>query len=35
MGDGTRALVYLGNPGNYHCAEAYRKAMGLNLKETQ
>ena len=25
--------VYLGNPGNYHCAEAYRKAMGLNLKE--
>jgi len=25
--------VYLGNPANYHCAEAYRKAMGLNLKE--
>ena len=25
--------VYLGNPANYHGAEAYRKAMGLNLKE--
>jgi len=25
--------VYLGNPAKYHCAEAYRKAMGLNLKE--
>lgn len=25
--------VYLGDPANYHCAEAYRKAMGLNLKE--
>jgi transposase len=25
--------VYLGNPADYHCAEAYRKAMGLNLKE--
>ena len=25
--------VYLGDPRNYHCAEAYRKAMGLNLKE--
>ena len=25
--------VHLGNPANYHCAEAYRKAMGLNLKE--
>jgi transposase len=25
--------VYLGDPGDYHCAEAYRKAMGLNLKE--
>ena len=25
--------VYLGNPANYHSAEAYRKAMGLNLKE--
>jgi transposase len=23
----------LGDPRNYHCAEAYRKAMGLNLKE--
>jgi transposase len=25
--------VYVGDPRNYHCAEAYRKAMGLNLKE--
>ena len=25
--------VYLGNPQGYHCGEAYRKAMGLNLKE--
>jgi transposase len=25
--------VYLGDPANYHCGEAYRKAMGLNLKE--
>jgi transposase len=25
--------VHLGSPLNYHCAEAYRKAMGLNLKE--
>jgi transposase len=25
--------VYLGNPQNYHCGSAYRKAMGLNLKE--
>jgi transposase len=25
--------VYVGDPANYHCAEAYRKAMGLNLKE--
>lgn len=25
--------VHLGDPANYHCAEAYRKAMGLNLKE--
>ena len=25
--------VYIGDPRNYHCAEAYRKAMGLNLKE--
>jgi transposase len=25
--------VYVGNPADYHCAEAYRKAMGLNLKE--
>lgn len=25
--------VYLGDPADYFCAEAYRKAMGLNLKE--
>jgi transposase len=25
--------VHLGNPSNYHCGSAYRKAMGLNLKE--
>lgn len=25
--------VYLGDPHDYPCAEAYRKAMGLNLKE--
>lgn len=25
--------VYLGDPGEYHCGEAYVKAMGLNLKE--
>lgn len=25
--------VHLGNPEDYHCAAAYRKAMGLNLKE--
>ena len=25
--------VTLGDPANYHCGEAYRKAMGLNLKE--
>jgi transposase len=25
--------VYVGDPRNYPCAEAYRKAMGLNLKE--
>ena len=25
--------VALGNPENYHCGEAYRKGMGLNLKE--
>jgi len=24
--------VTLGDPRNYHCGEAYRKAMGLNLK---
>src|SRR6185312_15266536 len=24
---------YLGDPRRYHCAAAYRKAMGLNLKE--
>ena len=25
--------VHLGDPKRYHCAEAYRKAMGLNLTE--
>lgn len=25
--------VYLGDPAKYPCADAYRKAMGLNLKE--
>jgi hypothetical protein len=25
--------VALGDPRDYHCGEAYRKAMGLNLKE--
>lgn len=25
--------VLLGDPNDYHCGEAYRKAMGLNLKE--
>src|SRR5262249_57322339 len=25
--------VELGNPQDYHCGPAYRKAMGLNLKE--
>jgi transposase len=25
--------AYLGDPNKYHCAAAYRKAMGLNLKE--
>jgi hypothetical protein len=25
--------AYLGNPQDYHCGCAYRKAMGLNLKE--
>lgn len=25
--------VAFGDPKNYHCGEAYRKAMGLNLKE--
>lgn len=25
--------VLLGNPQDYHCGQAYRKAMGLNLKE--
>lgn len=25
--------VHLGDPKKYHCAEAYRKAMGLNLTE--
>jgi hypothetical protein len=35
VGHATASVLwaYLGNPQNYHCASAYRKAMGLNLKE--
>lgn len=35
IGYGTASVlwVHLGSPQNYHCGEAYRKAMGLNLKE--
>jgi len=35
VGYGTASVlwVHLGSPQSYHCAEAYRKAMGLNLKE--
>ena len=35
MGYATGSVLwaYLGNPQNYHCGSAYRKAMGLNLKE--
>jgi transposase len=35
VGPATACVLFssLGDPNNYHCAEAYRKAMGLNLKE--
>jgi transposase len=35
LGIPTAALLWthLGDPRQYHCAAAYRKAMGLNLKE--
>jgi transposase len=35
LGLATSAVLwaYLRDPANYHCAAAYRKAMGLNLKE--
>ena len=34
VGQGTAAVLWahLGDPQKYHCAQAYRKAMGLNLK---
>lgn len=33
LGAACALWICLGDPSNYHCAEAYRKAMGLNLKE--
>src|SRR5205807_356186 len=35
MGPATACVLWvaLGDPRNYGCGEAYRKAMGLNLKE--
>src|SRR5262249_51198249 len=35
VGAATACVLWaaLGNPTNYHCGAAYRKAMGLNLKE--
>jgi transposase len=33
LGSACVLWVILGDPRNYHCGEAYRKAMGLNLKE--
>lgn len=35
VGSATACVLYvsLGDPHNYHCGAAYRKAMGLNLKE--
>jgi transposase len=35
VGPATASMlwVYLGDPRDYHCADAYVKAMGLNLKE--
>lgn len=35
VGIGTACVLWVvvGDPRSYHCAEAYRKALGLNLKE--
>ena len=35
VGTATACVLWvsLGDPKDYHCGEAYRKAMGLNLKE--
>jgi transposase len=35
VGPATACVLWaaLGNPTNYHCGAAYRRAMGLNLKE--
>lgn len=35
VGSATACVLFvsLGDPNKYHCAEAYRKSMGLNLKE--
>jgi transposase len=35
IGEATACVLWvaLGDPNNYHCGGAYRKAMGLNLKE--
>lgn len=35
VGEATACVLYatVGDPRDYHCGEAYRKAMGLNLKE--
>jgi transposase len=35
VGPATACVLFvsLGDPNKYHCAEAYRKAIGLNLKE--
>ena len=35
MGRATACVLWveLGDPGDYHCGAAYRKAMGLNLAE--
>jgi transposase len=35
VGTATACVLWvaLGDPKNYHCGEAYRKAMGFNLKE--
>jgi hypothetical protein len=35
VGHATACVLWaaVGNPQDYHCGEAYRKAMGLNLKE--